>query len=70
MIIETKEKNKITVSFSPNVGATGIKRIKNYIEFLEMGSTSKKNVSQKEISSIAKDISTAAWLKMRKKKAA
>ncbi len=68
MIIEAKQNNKITISFSASVGNKGIKRITNYIEFLEMGSGIGTTVSQSSIKNLADDITSAAWQKMKKKK--
>ena len=67
MLVEAKQNNKITVSFSASVGTKGIQRIKRYIEFLETSATPKKNVTQKEINLLAGYITKSAWVKMGRK---
>jgi hypothetical protein len=68
MLVEAKQNNKITVSFSASVGTKGMQRIKRYIEFLETNATLQKTVPQKEINLLANGITKSAWLKMPKKK--
>jgi hypothetical protein len=67
MTIEAKQANKITVSFSANVGTKGIKQIKNYIEFLELNASATQ-ISQKNINILAKDVTAAAWQNLKQKK--
>ena len=69
MIIEKKTKDKITVSFSGNVGKTGLESIKNYIEFLEKGNRVKrKKVSQSTINKLADEVTAAAWQRLKKER--
>ncbi len=69
MIVEKLDKDKITISFSRKIGSTGIKRIKEYIDFLEKASAVKlKKVPQSTINTMADDITEAAWKKFKKKR--
>lgn len=67
MLVKAKDKETITISFSANVGTRGIKRIKQYISFLET-SGNEKTVPQKAINTLTDSITKAAWLKMSKKR--
>jgi hypothetical protein len=67
MVVEAKQNDKVTISFSGSVGTNGIKRIKNYVEFLELNATS-NSLPEKNIKNLADTITTAAWQKMKKKK--
>ncbi|WP_407526455.1 hypothetical protein PDL71_05480 [Lacibacter sp. MH-610] len=69
MIVEKLDKDKVTISFSRKIGSTGIKRVKEYIEFLERASTVKlKKVPQSAINKLADEISEAAWNKFKKQR--
>jgi hypothetical protein len=69
MIVEKLDKDNVTISFSRKIGSTGIKRVKEYIEFLERASTVKiKKVPQSTINKIADEISEAAWKKFKKQR--
>jgi hypothetical protein len=69
MIVEKKNKDEITISFSNTVGREGLLRIKNYIEFLEKsGPARKKKVPQSVINKLADEINEAAWKRFKKAK--
>ena len=68
MLVEAKQNNIITVSFSASVGTKGIQRINRYIEFLETSVTPKKTVTQKEINLLAGYITKSAWVKISESK--
>jgi len=69
MVVEKKNKEKITVSFSGHVGNDGLLKIKNFIEFLEKNKAlKKKKVSQSTIDKLADEINEAAWKKFKKAK--
>lgn len=69
MVVEKLDKDKITISFSRKIGSSGIKRIKEYINFLEKASTVKiKKVPQSTINAISDEITEAAWKKSKKKR--
>lgn len=69
MVVEKKDKGKITVSFSGRVGNDGLLKIKNFIEFLEKNKAlKKKKVPQSTIDKLADEINEAAWKKFKKAK--
>jgi endonuclease III-like uncharacterized protein len=69
MIVEKLDKDKVTISFSKKIGNTGIKRIKEYIEFLEKASALKmKKVPQSTINKLADEITASGWAKFKKKR--
>ena len=69
MVVLSKNKEKITVSFSGDVGKEGLTHIKSYIEFLERNKRyKKKKVSQKIINKLADEVTEAAWQKLKQKK--
>jgi len=69
MIVEGKNRQKITVSFSGSVGNTGLRSIKNYIEFLEKAKpVSRKKVSQSDINKLADVVTDSAWKKLKKER--
>lgn len=69
MIVEKKDKDKITISFSGSVGKEGLQRIKSYIEFLEKsGIPRKKKVPQSIIDKLAEEVNEGSWKKFKKAK--
>jgi hypothetical protein len=69
MVINEKNKETITVSFSGSVGKKGLSSIKNYIEFLEKSKTPKrKKVPKAVINKLADEVTEAAWKKFKKAK--
>lgn len=69
MIVEKKDNEKITVSFSAKVGNKGLNRIKSFIEFLEKsGVPKKKKVPQSIINKLADEVNEAAWERFKKAK--
>ena len=60
MVVETLNKEKITVSFSGAVGKKGLDIIKTCIENIEKNSVPKK-VSQKVISELSREINKKVW---------
>lgn len=69
MVIKEKNKDRITISFSGNVGKEGLKRIKSFVEFLEKsGVPKKKKVPQSVINKLADEINEAAWKRFKKAK--
>ena len=69
MLLESMDKSKVTVSFSRKVGSSGIKKIKEYIEFLELNAGApKRKVPKAVINKLAGEITKAAWGKFKKAK--
>lgn len=69
MVVEKKDKEKITVSFSGSVGKDGLLKIKSFIEFFEKNKgLKKKKVPQSTINKLADEINEAAWKKFKKAK--
>jgi hypothetical protein len=67
MVIVSKNKDKITVTFSGSVGKEGLALIKDYIEFLEKSDVPRrKKVPQSVINKLADEINEAAWKKFKK----
>ena len=69
MIVESMNKSKITISFSRKVGSAGIKRIKQYIEMLELDAGApKKKISKTAVKKIADEIAQSGWAKFKKER--
>lgn len=69
MIVEGRNREKITVSFSGSVGREGLKSIKNYIEFLEKAKPiSRKKIPQSTINKLADNVTASTWKRIRKEK--
>ncbi len=63
------DNTKVTVSFSRKVGSDGIKKIKKYIEFLELNSGApKRKVSKAAIKKLADEVTQAAWERLKKER--
>ena len=69
MVVEKLDKEKITVSFSGELGRKGLNSIKKYIELLEAnGIPKKKEVSVRVIKSLSDEVNKAASEKFKKAK--
>ncbi len=69
MLFESMDKSKVTISFSRKVGSSGIKKIKEYIEFLELNADApKRKVPKAVINKLADEITKSAWEKLKKKR--
>jgi len=69
IVIEKKTKEIITISFSGKVGAAGLKRIKEFIDFIELqNSMPKRKVSQSVINKLAEEVNEVAWEKFKQKR--
>ena len=68
-MVEKLDKEKITVSFSGELGSKGLNCIKKYIELLEAnGIPKKKEVSVRVIKSLSDEVNKAASEKFKKAK--
>lgn len=69
MVVEKKDREKITVSFSAKVGSKGLNRIKSYIEFIELSnSMPRKKISQSVINKLADEVTASAWQRLAKER--
>jgi predicted phosphoadenosine phosphosulfate sulfurtransferase len=62
------DKDYVTVRVPKRIGTSGIRRIKEYIQFLENNGGVPKKVSQKTIDEISRKINKEAWNKLKKKR--
>ena len=62
------DKDFVTIRISKKIGATGIKRVKDYVRFLEINKDASKNVSRKKIKELADEITASAWEKLKEKR--
>lgn len=62
------DKDFVTIRISKKIGATGIKRVKDYVRFLEINNDAPKNVSRKKIKELADEITASAWEKLKEKR--
>ncbi len=62
------DKDFVTIRISKKIGATGIKRVKDYVRFLEINKDAPKNVSRKKIKELADEITASAWEKLKEKR--
>ena len=69
VVIEKKNKEVITLSFSGKVGTQGLGRIKDFIELVELSSTvPKRKVSKSVIDKLADEVTAAAWKRIKKER--
>ena len=69
VVIEKKTKEIITISFSAKVGAAGLKRIKEFIGFIQLqNSMPKRKVPQSVINKLAEEVNEVAWEKFKQKR--
>lgn len=68
MASEIIDKDYVTVRVPKRIGTSGLKRIKEYIQFLENNGGVPKKVSQKTINEISRKINKEAWDKLKKKR--
>jgi predicted trehalose synthase len=64
MIIERTD-NQIIIKLSPQLDPSGLQRIMDYLEYLEL--TSKSKVSQKDADKLADELNENWWAKNRNK---
>jgi hypothetical protein len=68
MATELADKDYVSIKVSKKIGAAGIKRIKEYVRFLEINKDAPKKVSQKMITELADEITAGAWEKLKQKR--
>lgn len=66
MATEVIDKDYITIQIPKKIGRLGIKRIKDYVKFLETNKDAPKKVSKKLIAKLADEITAGAWEKFKK----
>ncbi len=69
MATEAIDKDYIMIRVSKEIGAAGIKKIKDFIRFIEINKEAQKKVSQKTINELSRKINKDAWEKLKKKRA-
>lgn len=67
MITGSKDKEYISIRVSKKIGASGIKRLRDYALFLELNKNAPKKIPKKKIAELADEITAAAWVKFKKK---
>ena len=67
MATELIDKGYVSIKVSKKIGAAGIKRVKEYVRFLEINKDAPKKVSKKKIMELADEITAGAWQKFKKK---
>ncbi len=68
MASEIIDKDYVTIKIPKRIGTDGIKKVKDYIQFLEVNGGVPKKVSQKTINEISRKINKDAWIKLKKKR--
>jgi hypothetical protein len=68
MATEVIDKDFITIKVSKKIGATGIKRVKDFVKSLESANGKPKKVNQKLINELSREINKAAWEKLKRKR--
>ncbi len=68
MASEITDKEYVTIRIPKKIGSKGIKKVKDYIQFLEVNGGVPKKVSQKTINEISRKINKDAWIKLKKKR--
>ncbi|CAN5585184.1 hypothetical protein BH11BAC5_BH11BAC5_36440 [soil metagenome] len=62
------DKDYVSIKVSKKIGAAGIKRVKDYVRFLEINKDAPKKVSKKKIAELADEITAGAWEKLKQKR--
>jgi len=65
MLIDRKNKNKITITLSSSVDSFGLQRIIDYVKYLE--ATSRSKAKQSEADQLAEEINESWWAKNKKR---
>ena len=68
MTTEVIAKDYVTIKVSKKIGTAGIRRVKDFIRFLEINKDAPKKVSNKKIAELADEITAQAWEKLKKKR--
>jgi hypothetical protein len=68
MATELIDKDYVSIKVSRKIGSNGIKRIKDYIQFLEKNGSAPRKISQKTINELSRKINKEAWAKLKKKR--
>lgn len=69
MVVEKKNKELITITFSGKVGTKGLNRIKDFVELVELKSSSpKKKIPKSVIKKLADEVTTSAWERIKKER--
>ena len=68
MATELVEKNFVTIKISKKIGTVGINRVKAFIKSLEADNGKPKKLNQKIINELSREISKAAWEKLKQKR--
>ncbi len=59
MLIESADKNKITITVSSSIDKFGLQRIIDYLRYLEATSSSKAN--QADVDQLADEVNSSWW---------
>ncbi len=68
MATELSEKDFITIKVSKKIGIAGINRVKAFVKSLEADNVKPKKLNQKIINELSREISKAAWEKLKQKR--
>ncbi len=61
MVIDRKDKNKLTITLSSSIDSYGLQRLIDYVKYLE--ATAKSKATQTEVDKLANDINASWWAK-------
>lgn len=70
MATEAVDKDFVITRVSKKIGASGIKRVKEYVRFLKKNKDAPKVISKKKISELADEITAGNWEKLKEKRVA
>ncbi len=62
------DKDYVSIKVSKKIGIAGIKRVKEYVRFLEINKDAPKRVSKKKVAELADEITAGAWEKLKQKR--
>jgi len=68
MVTELNDKAYVTIKVSKKIGRSGIKRVKDFINFLETNKDAPGKVTKKTINELSRKINKAAWDKLKDKR--
>ena len=68
MATEMIDKDFVTIKVSRKIGTAGIKRVKEYVRFLEINKDAPRKISKKMIAELADEITAGAWEKLKQKR--